>query len=135
MSAAEKMKLRGEKFAKEHKVNQEDRQKKQAKKAGLQKDVADFAKALDDGVVVFSEHPKARRHQYPNPIATFKSAFEQASDDDLEARQGNRGLEITVRLGQGHTVTGGYQNGVLTVFHCGQVQYGVGYGMGLGEDD
>ena len=135
VSAAEKMKLRGQRFAKEHKVKQDDQQKKQAKRAGLQKDVAEFAQDWDDGVVVFRAHPKARKHQYPNPIATFKSAFEKASDDDLEARQGGQGLEITVKLGGGHTVTGGYQNGILTVFHCGEIQGGVGYGVGLGEED
>jgi hypothetical protein len=135
LSDEEAAKRRASKFAADNKAAQVDKNKKLQLIEALKEKVRDFERDVADGSVVYNCHPKARKHQYPNPIATFKSAFEEAGFERLEARQGPLGFEITVRLGGNETVTGSYAGRVFTVIHCGEVQGGVGYGTPLGGQD
>lgn len=79
---------------------------------------------------------RATVHGYSDPAGVFWHAFQSAGWNTLEGNLSNDGsqLTVTVRLGNGNTVTGVYTrySGLVKVIHCGETASGVGYGTLLG---
>ena len=93
----------------------------------------------DEGSIVVQESGgRVRSHSYRDPADTFARALRDAPwsaiEGTLKGEGNNVELIVTVRLGHGHTVTASYRrySGICYVFHCGEVQGGVGYGTLLG---
>lgn len=122
---------RASKFAKDNEVAEAERNKKQQEIQDLRDAVNDFDRDRKRGRVKFDCLDGAYKHGYRDPIDTFEYEFNRANYSDLQARWSQYGLEITVIMGGGKTVSGSYRNGVFTVVHCGEVQGGIGYGIRL----
>ena len=135
LSPEEAAKRRALKFAADNKASEAEKNKKLQLIETLKEKVRDFERDAADGSVDYDLGPLARKHNYPDPIETFKSEFAEAGWERLEAEQGALGFNITVRMAGGATVTGSYRGRVLTVIHCGKVGGGVGYGTWLGGVD
>jgi ribosomal protein S18 acetylase RimI-like enzyme len=88
-----------------------------------------------NAIQVIASGQRVFAHGYRDPARTFIDRLLAADYTVLEANINADGeLVVTVRMSNGHTVTGAWnqRNNVVRVFHCGETTSGVGYGTPLG---